>query len=452
VVTYEEYFPFGSTSLQSVRSRTETPKRFRYTAKERDEETELAYHGARYYAPWLGRWTACDPLPMVDGPNAYVYAANNPIVRHDPTGAFTPREDVKNINEGLSRVQHYADNPEDKFGSPREYALARNRETGKLSIYSGGTNYIWPTRQYEMLAHSHHDQNAMPSGFDGDLGYVVRNKIRQHEIRAPAKYGISRAVLQRGWFGHRLTVRGYQAGREVVRQTYDISSHAGGGSAPPGTTPPLSDQRFSRDSLGSRISAGVRGTLGSVGTAAADAGSAAGGRLKQAGQALRSAPARAVGAAQSAARGVGAAVSSGARALASNPRAALSTTATAIGGTLARSFIPGAAEVLDSVAAVGSRATAVAAAEAAAPLVVAVAGAAAGYVVGDAVERYVTQETGSRTAGVVTGTAAGVLAGAAAGAAVGAAIGALGFGVGAVPGAAIGAAAGAVAGFIGAYW
>src|SRR5262249_131719 len=56
IVSYEEYYPYGSTSYQAVRSKTETPKRYRYTGKERDEENGLYYHGARYYACWLGRW------------------------------------------------------------------------------------------------------------------------------------------------------------------------------------------------------------------------------------------------------------------------------------------------------------------------------------------------------------------------------------------------------------
>ena len=29
IVSYEEYFPYGSTSYQAVRSQTETPKRYR---------------------------------------------------------------------------------------------------------------------------------------------------------------------------------------------------------------------------------------------------------------------------------------------------------------------------------------------------------------------------------------------------------------------------------------
>ena len=41
IISYEEYYPYGSTSYQAVRSQTETPKRYRYTGKERDEESGL---------------------------------------------------------------------------------------------------------------------------------------------------------------------------------------------------------------------------------------------------------------------------------------------------------------------------------------------------------------------------------------------------------------------------
>ena len=58
IISYEEYYPYGSTSYQAVRSQTEVSlKRYRYTGKERDEESGFNYQRARYYAPWLGRWT-----------------------------------------------------------------------------------------------------------------------------------------------------------------------------------------------------------------------------------------------------------------------------------------------------------------------------------------------------------------------------------------------------------
>jgi RHS repeat-associated protein len=86
IISYEEYSPYGSTTYQALRSRSETPKRYRYTGKERDEENGLYYHGARYCASWLARWLSPDPQGITDGTNLYAYARNNPIAYTDPTG------------------------------------------------------------------------------------------------------------------------------------------------------------------------------------------------------------------------------------------------------------------------------------------------------------------------------------------------------------------------------
>jgi len=90
IISYEEYFPYGNTSYQAVRSQTETTKRYRYTGKERDEESGLYYHGARYYAPWIARWTSADPAVLMDGLNAFTYVRANPVMFTDPTGKFVP--------------------------------------------------------------------------------------------------------------------------------------------------------------------------------------------------------------------------------------------------------------------------------------------------------------------------------------------------------------------------
>ncbi len=87
VLSYEEYHPYGTTAYQAGSSVAEVSlKRYRYTGKERDEETGLAYHGARYYAAWLGRWVSCDPIGINDGVNIYVYGHCNPIQNVDPLG------------------------------------------------------------------------------------------------------------------------------------------------------------------------------------------------------------------------------------------------------------------------------------------------------------------------------------------------------------------------------
>lgn len=93
IISYEEYYPFGCTSFQSGRSSAEVSlKRYRYTGKERDEESGFYYHGARYYAPWLGRWISPDPAETADGHNLYIYVRNNPVNTHDPTGMWGWRE------------------------------------------------------------------------------------------------------------------------------------------------------------------------------------------------------------------------------------------------------------------------------------------------------------------------------------------------------------------------
>ena len=86
VISYEEYSPYGSTTYQAVRQGTETPKRYRFTAMERDEETGLSYHLARYYAPWLARWTAGDPIGLDGGMNVYRYVSGNPTSGVNPSG------------------------------------------------------------------------------------------------------------------------------------------------------------------------------------------------------------------------------------------------------------------------------------------------------------------------------------------------------------------------------
>jgi RHS repeat-associated protein len=85
-ISYEEYHPYGSSAYQGIRDRIKVPKRYRYTGKERDEESGFYYHGARYYACWLARWMNTDPGGLIDGPNLYQYVNDNPIIMTDPNG------------------------------------------------------------------------------------------------------------------------------------------------------------------------------------------------------------------------------------------------------------------------------------------------------------------------------------------------------------------------------
>jgi RHS repeat-associated protein len=66
-------------------------RRYRYTGMERDEETSLEYHTARYCASWLGRWTAADPIGLKAGDsNRFKYCMDSPVEFVDPTGMAPP--------------------------------------------------------------------------------------------------------------------------------------------------------------------------------------------------------------------------------------------------------------------------------------------------------------------------------------------------------------------------
>ncbi|MGN6568378.1 MAG: RHS repeat-associated core domain-containing protein, partial [Flavipsychrobacter sp.] len=139
-ISYEEYYPFGSTSFQSGRSAAEVSlKRYRYTAKERDEETGLYYHGARYYAPWLGRWIAVDPINnetynLSKGqPNknikrdyieltasSYEYCYANPVRFSDPTGEQVPAALQKEINNLEKYTQDKIDQVKKKIDDVKQ--------------------------------------------------------------------------------------------------------------------------------------------------------------------------------------------------------------------------------------------------------------------------------------------------------------------------------------------
>jgi RHS repeat-associated protein len=123
IISYEEYFLYGGTSYQGVDSAREVPrKRYRYIGKERDEETGLSYHRARYYAPWLARWTAADPSGISGGLNVFEYCHGNPIhfvdvngkdptPRHVPSGIIHQPPAIFQLAEAVSKELSESDSP-----------------------------------------------------------------------------------------------------------------------------------------------------------------------------------------------------------------------------------------------------------------------------------------------------------------------------------------------------
>jgi RHS repeat-associated protein len=146
LISYEEYHPYGTTAFQAGRSAAEVSlKRYRYTGKERDDETGLGYHRARYYVPWLGRWASADPLGISAGINVYLYASANPVAYRDPTG-MSIEENVRNELKDAFRQRGIYFAEEVQFyvlDAAGNYKI--NPSTGKR--LEGRADLVWEDRE-----------------------------------------------------------------------------------------------------------------------------------------------------------------------------------------------------------------------------------------------------------------------------------------------------------------
>ncbi len=133
VISYEEFHPYGTSAYRAGRAAAETSlKRYRYVGKERDERTGFYYYGARYYAPWLGRFISPDPAGFVDGTNRYAYARNNPTTLTDALGRQAVEPDK---NKKPQKA--------DKADDPATYGL-KDPGPGRWTLVLGGTQQQMP--------------------------------------------------------------------------------------------------------------------------------------------------------------------------------------------------------------------------------------------------------------------------------------------------------------------
>ena len=156
VISYEEYHPYGTSSYRAVNSSIDVSERtYRYTGKERDEETGLGYHGARYYACWLGRWTASDPIGLGDGVNRYAYVSGRPISLSDPSGyAGEPFSAPYQTPEGAVEEGSGPPLPEDAgvFGVPNPdgtYTFFETEEELDSSLAAAERNKAFVQKKHE---------------------------------------------------------------------------------------------------------------------------------------------------------------------------------------------------------------------------------------------------------------------------------------------------------------
>ena len=81
-----QYLPFGETFVDQQNG---YDARYTFSAKEKDDETQYSYFGARYYDSDLSVWLSVDPMSdKRSWISPYNYCQWNPVGRVDPTGAL----------------------------------------------------------------------------------------------------------------------------------------------------------------------------------------------------------------------------------------------------------------------------------------------------------------------------------------------------------------------------
>jgi RHS repeat-associated protein len=147
VVNREEFTPYGETSFGSF-----PKKRYRFLGMERDEESGVSYHTARYYAQGAGRWMSCDPIGPKGGHNLYGFSKHNPLVFRDssglePRGALSDEEVDSRAEKREHRRETLALGAGSRTkGASREGALDKVDGVGEIILsqwlHGGGDTLI----------------------------------------------------------------------------------------------------------------------------------------------------------------------------------------------------------------------------------------------------------------------------------------------------------------------
>lgn len=161
LISYEEYFPYGGTAIIAGAGQAEVKlKDYRYSGKECDDSTGLYYYGARYYAPWLGRWLKPDPAGTVDGLNLFEFVGGNPV-SHVDIGGMMKRKRAISIDTGeeppkVIKLSSITLRTGDDWESAHK--LQRRNKTFNLII-------SWPGNERKGTVEPHHASGDTPNQF-----------------------------------------------------------------------------------------------------------------------------------------------------------------------------------------------------------------------------------------------------------------------------------------------
>ena len=181
-----QYFlnlPFGEEMAAQHSTTAEFSSRYKYNAKELDQETRWYYYGARYYDPSVSQWLSVDPLASKNSfESPYVFVHNNPLIYVDPDG----RDAI------LIIFPDYKVDPELKIGKWKVPKAALGH-AGVL-LFDNKTGL---TKYYEYGRYSTSDgTRGRVRSSDTDRGLVVSNLVIDPETGKPTQASLNKVLGQ----------------------------------------------------------------------------------------------------------------------------------------------------------------------------------------------------------------------------------------------------------------
>jgi RHS repeat-associated protein len=155
-----DYYPYGG--VEDDYCITPVPQNYKFTGKERDNESGLDDFDARYYASTMGRFMTPDwdtkpvtvPYAKFGDPQTldlYGYVENSPVDRMDPTGHFTPPgQEMSFACDGSSECMERETGDRQQGQTQREtqYSGVQNKErragiAKRAKKYKGSTDWAY---------------------------------------------------------------------------------------------------------------------------------------------------------------------------------------------------------------------------------------------------------------------------------------------------------------------
>ena len=185
-IQYMHYAPYGEMWYNQQGSAYN--ERFRFTGKERNDETGYDFFGARYYASSLPLWLSVDPLadkyPYI---SPYAYCGWNPIKYVDPNGKWLETAwDIANV--AMDAVSLESNIKDGNFGAAMIDGVGLVLDLGAaiLPVVPGGAGTaIKAYREADKVV----DATKVATTSGKNIATATKNTYRQALQKATGKIG-----------------------------------------------------------------------------------------------------------------------------------------------------------------------------------------------------------------------------------------------------------------------